>query len=117
MPLPVLLSVERPVIPATSQNLKCHYKPTTNDKKLIKGRKSGTFTLASDVTSMGDCMAKCCEQTMCELAYLEKGKCFTVTCYSPDSCKTTMAKDDEESPLMAFTSPIQKPSVKGAQNY
>ena len=58
-------------------------------------------------------MKKCCDEPMCDLAYLEKGKCFTVTCNSPDSCKTTKAKDGEESPLMAFTSPVQKPSLKG----
>jgi hypothetical protein len=62
---------------------------------------------------MKDCMAKCCDESMCDLAYLEKGKCFTVTCNSPDSCATTMVKDDEESSLMAFTSPVEKPSVKG----
>lgn len=110
---PIFLSVERPAIPATPQNLKCHYKPTTNDKKLIKGKQSGIFKLANSITSMGDCMKKCCDESMCDLVYLEKGKCFTVTCNSPDSCKTTLAKDNEESPLMAFTSPVQKTSVKG----
>ena len=84
---------------------------------LTKGRKAGTFKLAKDKPSMKDCMAKCCEESMCDLAYFEKGKCFTITCNSPGSCNTRKAKDDEESPLIAFTSPVQTPSVKGTKTF
>ncbi|XP_028404371.1 uncharacterized protein LOC114527010 [Dendronephthya gigantea] len=104
--------VERLKIPETPKSLKCNFKPTTNDKKLTKGKEAGTFKLVKHITSMGDCMKKCCDQTICDLAYLENGKCFTVTCKTPDSCATTVAKDNEKSPLIAFTTPVETPSSK-----
>lgn len=102
-----MIKIKRPQIPEMPKSLKCNYKQITNDKKLSIARKAGTFKLAEGVTSMSECMEKCCEESMCDLVYLEKGKCFTVTCNSPDSCATRNVGENEESPLMAFTSPVE----------
>lgn len=87
----------------------------TNDRKLSKGRKAGTFKLGEGITTMSECMGKCCDESMCDLVVLEKGECFIVTCNSPDSCATESAGEDEEPMLMAFTSPVETPKDQGRE--
>ena len=97
-------------------NLKCNYKPITNDKKLANGTNAGTFKLAEGITSMNECMGKCCDESMCDLVYLKDGECFTVTCTSPESCGTESVAKDEETALMAFTSPVETPKKQGMED-
>lgn len=51
------------------------------------GRTAGRFIDAGDVTSIEDCVHKCCSAKSCHLAYMEKNRCFTVVCLFPILCQ------------------------------
>ena len=50
---------------------------------------AGNFTYLGDVHNMQECMGLCCASKKCQLAYLDKVKCYGVKCYSANLCKIT----------------------------
>ncbi|XP_032226585.2 uncharacterized protein LOC5502428 [Nematostella vectensis] len=63
---------------------------------------AGNFTYLGDVKDMEECMGMCCAQKGCQLAYLDKMKCYGVKCYSQELCKVTsgIGKSDIKISLM-----------------
>ena len=54
---------------------------------------------------MGECTKQCCDMTdKCDLAYLEKGKCYTVKCARKEACAAVelRAEDKEAPPKIMF---------------
>lgn len=50
---------------------------------------AGNFTFLGAVKDMEECMSLCCASKRCQLAYMDKAKCYGVKCYSEELCKIT----------------------------
>ena len=56
----------------------------------LEGRlHAGNFTFLGAVKDMEECMSLCCASKKCQLAYMDKSKCYGVKCYSEELCKIT----------------------------
>lgn len=64
--------------------------------------KAGNFTYLGEVHNMEECMGMCCSSKKCQLAYLDKKKCYGVKCFSEELCKVTtgIGTDDVKISLM-----------------
>ena len=63
----------------------------------LEGRlNAGNFTFLGDVNNMEQCMGMCCSNKKCQLAYLDKNKCYGVKCFSEKSCKVTAGIGTED---------------------
>ena len=55
-----------------------------------------------EAKTMHDCMSTCCDDTKCDLAYMVQNKCYKVTCYDKEMCRTVPAKQSPGTPTMSF---------------
>ncbi|XP_031554862.1 uncharacterized protein LOC116291792 [Actinia tenebrosa] len=64
--------------------------------------KAGNFTYFGVVHNMEECMGMCCSSKKCQLAYLDKDKCYGVKCFNEKMCKVTagIGTDDVKISLM-----------------
>lgn len=72
------------------------------DVTLKGGISSGDFTDKGHVTSMDECINKCCGTDTCNVAFVIKDTCFTVKCSSYDDCALKSAVSEYYSPKIAY---------------
>jgi len=79
---------------AENQNPVCRktemlHSDVVHNASLSGNINAGNFTYLGDVHNMQECMGMCCASKKCQVAYLDKFKCYGVKCYSSDLCRIT----------------------------
>jgi len=69
------------------ESLFCRKQISFQNTDLRGSETSGVFTDAGDVTSLDECIEKCCASKDCHIAYMKKKRCFKVTCHFPSLCQ------------------------------
>lgn len=82
----------------------CEKKETLKERRLIEGMKSGVFTNHGDVSDFESCVMYCCHDRSCDLAYMVQSTCYSIKCFSSDSCKTFVVPTFFVNPVIAFVS-------------
>lgn len=72
-------------------HIQCVQSKVYNDIKLSGGSKAGDFTDVGKVGRMHICTRLCCEQPVCDLAYMMRESCFLVKCADDKSCRVIKA--------------------------
>ena len=65
----------------------CHKQISFQNTDLRGSETSGVFNDVGDVTSLDECVKRCCAAHDCHIAYMKKKRCFTVTCHFPSLCQ------------------------------
>uniref|UniRef100_A0A7M5X7V4 Uncharacterized protein n=1 Tax=Clytia hemisphaerica TaxID=252671 RepID=A0A7M5X7V4_9CNID len=73
-----------------------------NDVTLNGGINSGDFTDKGHVSSIDECVSKCCDTDTCNVAFVIKNTCFLVKCKSYDNCGLKSARSEYYSPKIAY---------------
>ena len=73
-----------------------------HDVTLNGGISSGEFTDKGHVTSMDQCIGKCCASDSCNVAFVIKDTCFAVKCKTYDECGLKAAVSDYYNPRIAY---------------
>ena len=88
----------------TKKNKKsCTSHPVITDKSLKGGKKAGKFRYFKSIKDMKTCIAKCCNlEKNCDIAYMEDGKCYTISCFKKGLCMTVEKHSEDQSPAIAY---------------
>ena len=79
-------------------NTICQKDRTFYNVQLKGGQSTGVFTERGLVSDISQCAGICCGDQLCDLAYTEGQRCYTVKCYNQESCQLI-----EASPLTVKT--------------
>lgn len=63
---------------------------------------AGKFVDQGKMNSIEDCIKKCGESADCNVAFMLSSQCFSVHCFSEDTCKTKPAFSSFYSPQLAY---------------
>lgn len=78
---------------ATRENATCMANGSVYHKWTFRGGlKAGKFARIDDVTSLVDCVTKCCDVEACDVAIIKGSTCFSLTCKSKKLCELRPAK-------------------------
>ena len=66
------------------------------------GINSGEFMDKGHITDMLECIAKCCAQDTCNVAFVIKETCFAVKCKSYEDCGLKTAVSAYYKPMIAY---------------
>lgn len=72
------------------------------DVTLNGGISSGDFTDKGHVSSMDECVTKCCDAETCNVAFVIKDTCFLVKCKSYEHCGLKSAISKYYNPKIAY---------------
>ncbi len=87
----------------TAAKKACQHRPAIQGKSLKGGKKSGKFRYYKDITDMKSCIAKCCVMDAnCDVAYMEGGKCYSISCFQKGLCMAVDKRPNDVTPVMAF---------------
>ena len=79
------------------------YKHSTPQSRVfLHGLNAGHFTHQGEVNNMAECIQHCGDQLDCSAAFMVRHFCFTVKCYSKNSCDTAPAVHSEFNPKLSF---------------
>ena len=97
---PILLFQISPVTVPSGQSphhIQCTQSKVYNNVKISGGSKAGDFTDVGKVGRMHICTRLCCEEPVCDLAYMVRQSCFLVKCADEKKCRVIGAgiKDKE----------------------
>lgn len=73
-----------------------------HDVTLNGGISSGDFTDKGHVSSMDECVSKCCDVETCNVAFVIKDTCFLVKCKSYENCGLKSAVSKYYNPKIAY---------------
>ena len=78
-------------------HIQCTQSKVYNNVKISGGSKAGDFTDVGKVGRMHICTRLCCEEPVCDLAYMVRQSCFLVKCADEKKCRVIGAgiKDKE----------------------
>ena len=95
---------EKAVSQPTKKNKKsCSSHPVVKDKSLKGGKKAGKFRYFKNIKDMKTCIAKCCNlEKSCDVAYMESGKCYTISCFKKGLCMTVEKHPEDQTPAIAY---------------
>ncbi len=90
--------------PTSSEAKKsCSHKPAIKGKSLKGGKKSGKFRYFKNVSDMKTCIARCCSMNdKCDVAYMEGGKCYGISCLQKGLCMAVDKKPTDAAPVFAY---------------
>ena len=83
----------------------CRSNGTMSDHRFVAGMKAGIFTdhgEAADTDDIEACVKYCCMDKLCDVAYMVGRRCYTLQCFSPQTCRTFAAPNFFLNPTMAF---------------
>ena len=69
---------------------------------LTLGWKAGDYVDGGSAKTIDSCLAKCCSDLTCNVAFFVKSHCFLVTCRYPESCAQTSTKGLDVQPSLAY---------------
>eukprot|EP00794_Sanderia_malayensis_P012056 gene12056-13299_t len=101
---PVEKPTKKPEKPVNKDVKKsCSHKPVVKGKSLKGGKKSGKFRFFKGVTDMKTCISKCCAMDKnCDVAYMEGGKCYSISCPNKGLCMAVDKKSASSTPVFAY---------------
>ena len=71
----------------TTQENTCRKQISFQNTDLRGSETAGVFNDVGDVTSLDQCIERCCAAQECHIAYMKKRRCFAVTCHFPSLCQ------------------------------
>ena len=75
----------------------CSSHPAIKNKALKGGKKAGKFRYFKNIKDMKTCVAKCCNlDKNCDVAYMEDGKCYTISCFKKALCMSVDKHPEEQ---------------------
>ena len=77
---------------AISHPSSCLNSPISYNVTLRNGIRSGYFRDQGRVENMAECISKCCDFDVCDVAFMLKQRCYLVTCYTETGCQTVHAR-------------------------
>ena len=81
---------------------KCLHQSPIKNKSLKGGKKAGKFRYFKDIKDMTHCTEMCCSRKDCDVAYMEGGKCYTISCFKKDLCMAVDHRPSDVSPLISY---------------
>lgn len=76
--------------------------PPISNVTLTSAINAGTFVDKGKMNSIDECIKKCGESSDCNVAFMLSSQCFSVHCFSEDTCKTKPAFSSFYNPQLAF---------------
>eukprot|EP00111_Clytia_hemisphaerica_P000019 TCONS_00000040-protein len=92
----------------------CRSNGTLTDHRFVAGMKAGIFTdhgELSDVDDIPSCVKYCCLDKLCDVAYMVGRRCYTLQCFSRQTCQTFPAPNFFLNPVIAFVVRTKPPKV------
>lgn len=101
---PVIKPSEKvPIEQTTKKGKKCSSHAPIKDKSLKGGKKSGKFRYFKNIKDIKACTAKCCSlDKACDVAYMEEGKCYTLSCFKKGLCMSVDKQPQDQSPVIVY---------------
>ena len=65
----------------------CHKQAVLYGTGIRGGKTAGIFNDVGDMLTIDACVRRCCTAPRCDVAYLEKGRCYNVICHFPSLCQ------------------------------
>lgn len=81
----------RLVVPVVKMVSLCSHSPIHKGLTLRGGFHSGKFYSQGKVKNMQTCIKLCCARENCDLAFMVKSFCYSVSCYKHEMCKSVNA--------------------------
>ena len=69
---------------------------------LTLGWKAGKFSDGGPARNISECLSRCCENGVCNVALFVKHRCFLVHCKYPESCSQTSTDGLDVEPSLAY---------------
>ena len=69
----------------------CNRAKIVNGVTLTGGYYAGIFSKQENVTSMKQCISRCCRLSKCNVAFIVSNICYAVQCFSNEKCNTVKA--------------------------
>lgn len=85
--------------------------------QLKGGESSGVFSERGLVPGISECAEFCCQDQSCDLAYTEGQRCYTVQCYSKDTCQLIEASHLSVETAMAYVARLKSEGVIQGKPY
>ena len=82
----------------------CKEKEVLKDHRFIMGMKAGIFTEHGEVVNFPSCLIYCCSDKTCDIAYMVDKTCYSVKCFTNNSCDTFAVPNFFLNPVMAIVS-------------
>lgn len=79
------------VVPVVKMVSLCSHSPIHKGLTLRGGFHSGKFYAQGKVENMQACIKLCCARKNCDLAFMVKRLCYSVSCYKHEMCKSVTA--------------------------
>ena len=71
----------------------------------------GKFTELGEGIPMRDCVGKCCDTPLCDVAFMFSDKCYAVGCYDESLCQAVVAKPSSLEPKLAYVSKFRSNAI------
>lgn len=106
----LFLAVDSLEVPKSrSEVINCSRSKVDYNVTLAEGKRAGSFLKANkSVTTITQCVRRCCQIKGCDIAFLSNGDCYSVKCKSLDSCAPTMNTDKSMSVVISY---VAKPKL------
>ena len=85
-----------------AQQRLCSAGQTIRDVSFKHGRLSGNFTELGHLQNISDCASRCCQSESCDVAFMLGKNCYSVQCFSKQSCETVIIHGSHFNPSMVF---------------
>lgn len=69
----------------------CSHAKIVNGVTLSGGYYAGIFTRHDNVTTMQECVSRCCRMSTCNVAFMVTKICYAVQCFSEEKCTSVKA--------------------------
>ena len=66
---------------------------------------------------MRECVGRCCNTPLCDVAFMFSDKCYAVGCYDESKCQAVLAKPSSLNPKLAYVSKYRGGSSLTNGNY
>ena len=84
------------------QNEICRSNIISYDVTLRDGRHAGKYKPFGPVDNMAECICVCCEETLCDLAFVINETCFTVRCRTDEGCQEVKSPGSAFKPMISY---------------
>ena len=64
----------------------------------------GKFTQLGQGIKMRECVGRCCNTPLCDVAFMFSDKCYAVGCFNEADCQAVVAKPSALNPKLAYVS-------------
>ena len=83
-------------------DMTCRPGVMSYDVTLKGGLSAGSFFPLGSVDNMEACVTQCCHRNSCDVAFMLKDSCFSITCASEELCEQVPAPSTDFSPRLSY---------------